>query len=1510
MGQPPYDVTDRMLAKPLLQYIETLTGRKFTMDACCNPDGSNALCEKFCHKDNSFTSFDCRGEHIWLNPPFKGKLVREMLANYHRWKRLAPRTTSCCLLLPVFIARDLHPNLKRWRKIHTFPKFTTVVQVPYPDGTYRYLQPGLPFDMVVLYDPPEEHLVSFGITSSTQTPEQCHNGRVLQRQQSEADVLKLVARGRLAHSIGGYSQGPEILIGFDTMASRNFISRSLLQIIKVKAKLPFGSIQSSIVLGDGQATTRSHGVATVHVSIQGYKDHLVCEVMDTLPGNFGLIIGQPWFVRYRCLINYSNLTCKFYRKRHKYVIQCGNQPDAAITQTNVANQPIAMDTTQLQLLSALQCKRIFRKPKMLDQDRTFWLLIQQVQEPMILSDTMDPTLEKLLKKHSKIFEEPPPGIPTHGEDEVEHPIDLTPDGKPPFRAIYRLSKKEKDECQKTIDELLTKGYIEPSKSPYGAPILFVSKKDGTLRMCVDYRALNKLTVKNRFPLPRIDDLLESLSGASYFTAIDLASGYHQIPIRSSDVPKTAFRTPMGHFQWKVMPFGLCNAPATFQHAMNNVFGNRIGKYVLVYMDDILIYSPSKEDHIKHLDDVLGLLAEHNYYVKKKKCEFFKTEVKFLGHVVGKEGLRVDPDKINVVKTWARPKDKSEIRSLLGFGNYFRRFIFHYSELVRPLTDLTKANTSTEWTSACEKAFQDLKSAIVNAPVLKHPDCDKPFKLICDASNFASGSILVQDGHPCAFASKKFNKAERNYTTEERELLAVIHGLKLFRCYLEGVHFTIVTDHNPLKYFDSKTDLSPRQARWAHYLARFDYEWEWIKGTTNPADFLSRNPVFAALTRAQSPPEDNPSSSNTSVSSFTSSLELPKPRRRSRRQPAKQLTPETEERLLFKDNPVPTSYKTGKKMFTRKKNPRKSQRKKKYSLRHELPPPPPEWYAPSPETVSQDQYIPDADQRFDIDLIKIGYSKDRWFTSPASKGSTILNPEKYGLQFRQELWFKGNTLVLPRYLHLRKWALQEFHDSKYAGHFGTHKTLQNLKRVYWWHGMNEDVKNFVRSCHSCQRSKPDQKKPAGLLKPLPIPNRPWESISMDLITSLPLSPCGHDAICTVVDRLTKMVHFFPCPAKCSAIQLASLFVDNIFKLHGIPNDIISDRDPRFLSSFWREVCRLLGTQQNLSTPYHPQSDGQTERMNRVLEEMLRHFVAPHHSDWIKHLATCEFAINNSVSESTGYTPFYLTYGYNPLTPGNALQPSTVPAAKNLHRQMLHDLEDAKLHLQAAQQRQKYYYDTTRRVIEYAPGDLVLLSTRDIGLYCAGTPKLLPRYIGPFKVLERVGELAYRLEIPETLKIHDVFHVSRLKTFYDDGRVQPPPLPLEIDGELNYEVEKVYSHRDVKVGKTFRREYLVRWKGCGVEHDEYLPLANFGDCLEPVREYWRFHVPVSKKGSVDPTEVPEPEVIKDLETLHISPEVAHSEHTERQSEELPVLLDTFDSESDDEITDDHPNVQDEG
>ena len=415
-----------------------------------------------------------------------------------------------------------------------------------------------------------------------------------------------------------------------------------------------------------------------------------------------------------------------------------------------------------------------------------------------------------------------------------------------------------------MKKLLLNGYIEPSKSPFGANVRFVQKKDGTLRMCLDYRALNKITVHNKYPLPRIDDLIDKMSGAKCFSSLDLASGYHQIRIAEEDVPKTAFSTPFGHYQFKVLAFGLTNAPATFQYAMNDLFAAQLGRYVCVYLDDILIFSKNAEDHEKHLEEVLSILEKNKFFAKLSKCDFNRNELLYLGHIIGADGMKVDPAKIATVASWPAPRDLQQLRSFLGLTNYFRKFIQGYAARCKPLTALTCKGVDYAWTPERQAAFDGLKLDLTTAPVLKAPDFSKAFEVVTDSSQWSLGGVLLQEGQPLAYTSRKMIPAELNYTVSEQECLATVHAMKIWRCYLEGIDsdkLTLVTDHNPNVHLQDQQSLSRRQVRWIEFLQRFHFKWSYRPGRLNVADPISRRTYpeqgadppsahFGAMTRGQ------------------------------------------------------------------------------------------------------------------------------------------------------------------------------------------------------------------------------------------------------------------------------------------------------------------------------------------------------------------------------------------------------------------------------------------------------------------------------------------------------------------------------------------------------------------------------------------------------------------------------------------------------------------------------------
>ncbi|GJT08401.1 putative reverse transcriptase domain-containing protein [Tanacetum coccineum] len=424
--------------------------------------------------------------------------------------------------------------------------------------------------------------------------------------------------------------------------------------------------------------------------------------------------------------------------------------------------------------------------------------------------------------------------------EIEFQIKLIPGATPVAKSPYRLAPSELEELSGQLKELQDKGFIRPSSSPWGALVLFVKKKRCSSRICIDYRELNKLTVKNRYPLPRIDDLFVSVKGSQFFSKIDLRSGYHQLRVHEDDIPKTAFRTRYGHFEFTVMPFGLTNAPAVFMDLMNRVCRPYLDKFVIVFIDDILIYSKTQEEHVEHLRLVLGLLKKEKLYAKFSKCEFWLREVQFLGHVINGDGIHVDPSKIEVVKNWKAPRTPTEVRSFLGLAGYYRRFIENFSKIAKSLTILTQKGKVFDWGEEQELAFQTLKDKLCNAPVLALPDGPEDFVVYCDASRIGLGYVLMQRGKVIAYASRQLKIHEKNYTTHDLELGAVVFALKIWRHYLYGTKSVIYTDHKSLQHIFSQKELNMRQRRWIELFSDYDCEIRYHPGKANVvADALSR-----------------------------------------------------------------------------------------------------------------------------------------------------------------------------------------------------------------------------------------------------------------------------------------------------------------------------------------------------------------------------------------------------------------------------------------------------------------------------------------------------------------------------------------------------------------------------------------------------------------------------------------------------------------------------------------------
>ncbi|WJZ92455.1 hypothetical protein VitviT2T_011446 [Vitis vinifera] len=447
----------------------------------------------------------------------------------------------------------------------------------------------------------------------------------------------------------------------------------------------------------------------------------------------------------------------------------------------------------------------------------------------------------IVRKFQDVFPDELPGLPPHRE--FDFSIEVYPGTDPILVFPYRMAPLELKKLKTQLDELLGKGFICPSTSPWGALVLFVKKKDVTLRLCIDYRKLNRVTVKNKYHLPRIDDLFDQLKGAKYFSNIDLRTGYHQLRVREEDVSKTAFRTRYGHYEFLVMPFGLTNAPAAFMDLRNRVFRAYLDQFVIVFVDDILIYSRSLEEHKQYLVTTLRTLRRHQLYGKLEKSEFWLIEVNFLGHVVSEAGIAVDHSKVEVVQEWQRPTNVFEVRSFLGLAGYYRRFVEDFSRIAAPMTWLTRKEVKFDWNEECENAFQELKRKLTTAPMLTAPISGELFTIYCDASTVGLGCVLMQQGKVVAYASRQLKQHERNYPTHDLELAAVVFALKTWRHYLYGEKFEVYSDHKSLKYIFTQKDLNSRQRRWMETLEDYDFALHYHPGKPNvEADALSRKSV--------------------------------------------------------------------------------------------------------------------------------------------------------------------------------------------------------------------------------------------------------------------------------------------------------------------------------------------------------------------------------------------------------------------------------------------------------------------------------------------------------------------------------------------------------------------------------------------------------------------------------------------------------------------------------------------
>ncbi|UYV60625.1 hypothetical protein LAZ67_1001700, partial [Cordylochernes scorpioides] len=875
---------------------------------------------------------------------------------------------------------------------------------------------------------------------------------------------------------------------------------------------------------------------------------------------------------------------------------------------------------------------------------------------------------------------------------TKHRIE-TENAKPIKHKPYRVSPKERDIIKEQIQDMLQEGVIRASSSPWAFPVILVRKRDGNWRFCVDYRKLNSITVKDVYPIPRIDDVMDTLQGSRYFTAIDLRSGYWQVEIEEQDKKKTAFTTSHGLYEFNVMPFGLCNAPATFERIMDNVLKNIKWKFCLCYLDDVVIYSPDFTTHLGRIEAVLKCFRESNLRLNGKKCRFGFEEIEILGHVTSKHGIKPADHNVKAIRDFPRPSKTKEIQSFIGLCSYYRKFIKNFSRIADPLFKLTRKDSPFIWSESQEEAFITLKSLLTNPPILSHFDPEAPTQIHTDASNIGLGATLVQtiNGQEkvISYISRSLSKPERNYSTTEKECLALVWSMSKLRPYLYGRRFKVMTDHHALCWLRNLRDPTGRLVRWALKIQEYDFEIIYKSGKKHlDADGLSRGPLPEADF------DDNYDS------------------------------------LFF--NPV----------------------------------------------------IEDSDEY--IENIK------RCLGDTEGKRSIVENfKEENGCLYKRNPRPEGRAwlLVVPRVR--RRDILKEYHNHMICGHLGVTRTMNRLKDKYFWPSMLKDVVEYVRTCHLCQSRKGSNKLPAGLLHPIPAANYPFERVGIDFLGPLPSTKNRKKWMIVLTDYYTKYAET-KAVIDATAREVAKFLTENVILKHGAPRYLISDRGSQFTSNLVKEITKICQIQHCLTTSYHPQTNGLTERLNRTLINMISMYVNVDQRNWDEILPFITHAYNTTIQETTKYSPFFLLYGREPVSILDDTNIFIEPDSEDydeyvskLMEKIVRMRDIVKVNTEKSQEKMINYYNQKHRQTGYEPGDLVALWTpiRKPGK----CEKLLRRYFGPYIVLKKISDVNYSIvpeDNPGNRTQPTTVHISRIKPYF--ARME--------DDSIEYKPGRTYGNVD--------------------------------------------------------------------------------------------------------------------
>lgn len=1026
-----------------------------------------------------------------------------------------------------------------------------------------------------------------------------------------------------------------------------------------------------------------------------------------------------------------------------------------------------------------------------------------------LSPSQLTDVTQLLVKHKDVFSLSKYDIGT--TNIVQHRIN-TGDAAPIKQPLRRLPLTLKGEVETEVGNMLENGIIIKSKSPWASPMVLVRKPDNSIRVCIDYRAVNAVTVKDSYPLPHINSSLDSLKGSRWFSTLDLASGYYQVELHPDDADKSAFVSTMGLFEFKKMSFGLCNAPATFERLMEYVLSGLQWETCLIYLDDIIIFSDTFENHLIRLNEVLVRIKDANLKVTPKKCHLFKKEVKFLGHVISEEGVATDPEKVKAVKTWPVPRDVHAVRSFIGTCCYYRRYILNFATIARPLHKLTEKTSPFVWTSECQDSFDRLKTALTTAPVLGYPNTTDPFILDSDASAFAIGAVLsqIQEGKErvIAYFSRTLNKSERDYCVTRKELLAVVDSIKQFHPYLYGLQFLVRSDHAALTWLLKFKNAEGQLARWLEVLGTYNFTIQHRPGKQHGnADGLSRRPCSPCRYCDRKETNESEYCRGESCRVTTRSrkqLDRTKQGSMNTRNDDDRVLTESEPASVGEHRPLPSSL--GERSSSAstsgmeslacsptiegESSPRARDDTPKIDVnvssqegsKSGLTPPRPMKGA-SPDEVGKvcDQTVIEA-QTSDpvISLLYDWKTEDRrpCWENISSMGTEIKQywsqwdriKLENGMLHRE--WHGDRTvtkqLIIPNALQPE--ILKMIHDDAVSGHLGIKRTLARLRNRFYWVNCDAAVAKWCNECQICQTRKGPAIKQKAPMKQY-IVGAPLERVAIDIAGPFPETALGNKYILSMSDYFTRWVELCPMPNQ-EAVTVAQSFVSTFVSRYGVPRQIITDQGRQFESALFQELCHLLDIDKTRTSAFHPQSNGLIERFNRTMEDMISKYVATDQRDWDKYLPVLMMAYRSSVHDSTGQSPSMLMLGRELSLPVDILYglhrldpKSPCTYIEDLKDKMHHVHDLARNKMIKASDRQKRDYDHRSNHAQYQVGSPVWVfsASKKRGL----CPKFQCKWLGPFVIKRKISDLVYEVRQGPKGK-PKIVHYNRLKPHFGDLR----------------------------------------------------------------------------------------------------------------------------------------------